>query len=285
MMTVTVIGAGNVGVTLAKKLDFVAEYEMIAHSKRGRNNALENGLRPESLNNWDSAELDSEVFIISVKDSDIEDVVKQLCEQYHEKLKGKLVFHTSGTMTKDCLQELANHGARIAAVHPYQTFYSNEPKVLKGIPWGVESEDSDFGEISKLIEIIGGKAIKLSPESIKKKALYHISAVAASNFMALSIDLAKDIAEEAGIDAKEFLPQILETTLQNNIKLIDSNSPAISGPVVRGEVETIAKHIEALGQTLNAVIYKNMCESLALMAFNKGLLSGEKFEQIMELLD
>lgn len=285
MITATIIGAGNVAVTLAKKLEFFAEYEIIAHSNKGRNNALENGLPPDKITDWYNADLDSGIIIICVKDSDIEDVVIELCEKYSDQLSGKLFFHTSGTLPKEVLAKLIAFGARIAAVHPYQTFYYNEIKVLNGIAWGVDSEDSDFETISHFIELTGGKAIKLSAESVKKKALYHISAVAASNFMALSIDLAKEIAEDSGINPKDFLPQILETTLQNNIRQMDSDLPAITGPVVRGEVEIIAKHIEALGQTINAVIYKNMCESLALLAFDKGLLSGEKFEQIMELLD
>ncbi|MFA7325744.1 MAG: Rossmann-like and DUF2520 domain-containing protein [Candidatus Kapaibacterium sp.] len=285
MMTVTVIGAGNVGITLAKKLDLVADYELIAHSQKSRTNALESGLPAGKLTDWNKAELEGEFIIICVKDSDVVNVVNQLCEQYPEQLDGKMVFHTSGTLPKENLKELVQHGAKIAAVHPFQTFYFNEARMLNGIAWGVDSEDKDFETISTFIKNINGKAIKLSAELVKKKALYHISAVAASNFMALSIDLAKEIAEDAGIDASEFLPQILETTLQNNIKQLGSDTPAITGPVVRGDVETIKNHIEALGQTINTVIYKNMSESLALLAFDKGLLSGEKFEQIMEVLD
>ncbi|MER3329194.1 MAG: DUF2520 domain-containing protein, partial [Candidatus Kapaibacterium sp.] len=280
-----IIGAGNVGVTLAKKLEIVADYELIYHSKNSKEYAIENGLSPSKLSDWQSAKFDGKFIIIAVKDNDIEAVVSQFTELHQSQLKDKLVFHTSGTLPKNCLNDLQLYGVKIAAVHPYQTFYFNEVKVLDGIAWGVDSDENDFKIISEFIEQIGGTAIKLSSDSINKKALYHISAVAASNFMALSIDLAKEIAEDSGIDANDFLPQILETTLQNNIRQIGSESPAITGPVVRGEVETIAKHIEALGQSINAVIYKNMCESLALMAFDKGILSGEKFEQIMELLD
>ncbi len=285
MMKITIIGAGNVGVTLAKKLELVADYELVYHSDKSKDYALENGLIPLKILDWENAKFDSELIIIAVKDNDIEKVVNQLIVNNKEKLNGKLVFHTSGTLPKDCLIDLQDYGAKVASAHPFQTFYFNEVNILDGIAWGVDSETNEFEVISNFIELIDGKAIKLSTESVKKKALYHISAVAASNFMALSIDLAKEIAEDSGIDPKEFLPQILETTLQNNIRQLDDEMPAITGPVVRGEVDTIAKHIESLGQTINAVIYKNMCESLALMAFDKGLLSGDKFELIMELLD
>jgi predicted short-subunit dehydrogenase-like oxidoreductase (DUF2520 family) len=285
MIKATIIGAGNVGVTLAKKLDQVGDYEMIAHSNKSRYNALENGLQAIKLTDWSNAEFEGEIIIICVKDSNIDEVVRQLVEKYSDQLNNKLVFHTSGTLAKECLNELLVYGARIASAHPFQTFYFNEAKVLNNIAWGIDSEKKDFEEISRFIKVIDGKAIKLSAESVNKKALYHISAVAASNFMALSIDLAKEIAEDANIDASLFLPQILETTLQNNLRQLGNENSAITGPVVRGEVETIKRHIEALGQSINAVIYKNMCESLALTAFDKGLLTGEKFEQIMEILD
>lgn len=285
MISVSIIGAGKVGITLARKLENAGDYEILVHSENSRSNALESGLSDINLTNWDKAEFDGKVIIICVKDSDIGTVVNQLIEKYSDKLNGKIVLHTSGTLTKESLINLKEKGARIAAAHPFQTFYFSEESVLNNVAWGIDSEEHDFDEISEFIEILSGKAIKLTAESIKKKALYHISAVAASNFMALTIDLAKEIAKEASIDAKVFLPQILETTLQNNIKQISSDIPAITGPVVRGEVTTIKKHLDALGESINSVIYKNMCESLALMALEKGLLSGEKFEDIMEILD
>lgn len=285
MIKATIIGAGNVGVTLAQKLEKVADYELIYHSYKSKEYALDTGLNAEKLTDLRNAKLEGQLIIICVKDSDIDEVVRQLVEQKSAEISSKTVFHTSGTRGKTSLSELEKYGCFTAAAHPFQTFYFNEINVLNGIAWGVESDDKTYSQISEFIATLGGKAVKLSEEAIAKKALYHISAVAASNFMALSIDLAKEIAEEAGIEVDEFLPQILETTLQNNIKQLGNETPAITGPVVRGEVETIASHLEALGESINGVIYRNMCESLALMALDKGLLSGEKFEQIMELLD
>lgn len=284
MMKATIIGAGNVGVTLAKKLEQVAEYELVYNSEKSKKYAEDSGLKSNNLTDLQNANLDSKFIIICVKDSDIDEAINQLIEHKSERLAGKIVFHTSGTLGKFILSKLEDNGSVIAAAHPYQTFYYNEVDVLEGIAWGVESDEKTYRQINELIVLLGGKAVKLSEQAIAKKALYHISAVAASNFMALSIDLAKEIAEDAGINANEFLPQILETTLQNNIKQLGSETPAITGPVVRGEVETIASHIDALGECINGVIYKNMCESLALMALDRGLLSGEKFEQIMEIL-
>lgn len=284
-MKATIIGAGNVGVTLAKKLQQVGDYELVYKSDKSKENATKSGLDSKKIVELQSAKLDGEFIIICVKDGDIANVVDELLETHSNALAGKIVLHTSGTLGKSVLIKLETANCLTAAAHPFQTFFYNEVAVLDGISWGVESDAEAFTKIEKLINLIGGKAIKLSKETLKKKALYHISAVAASNFMALSIDLAKELADEAGIDAKDFLPQILETTLQNNLKQLGSSTPAITGPVVRGEVGTIAAHIATLGETINGVIYKNMCESLALMALDKGLLSGEKFEQIMEILD
>lgn len=285
MMKATIIGAGNVGVTLAKKLQQVGDYELICKSDKSKKKAKKSGLDSEKIIELQSAKFDGDFIIICVKDSDIANVVVELLESHSDALAGKIVLHTSGTLDKSILSKLEKAGGITAAAHPFQTFFYNESAVLDGIAWGVESDEEAFTKIEKLINLLDGKAIKLSKETLKKKALYHISAVAASNFMALTIDLAKELADEAGIDAKEFLPQILETTLQNNLKQLGSSTPAITGPVVRGEVETIAAHIATLGESINGVIYKNMCESLALMALDKGLLSGEKFEQIMEILD
>ena len=285
MMTATIIGAGSVGITLAKKLGKVSDFELVYHSDKSMQHALDQGVKKDKLSDWNNAKFDNKFIILCVKDNDIDKVVSQIIKHKSKELSVKIVFHTSGTRGKSSLSKLEICGCKIAAVHPFQTFYYSDLDVLDGIAWGVDSDDEIYANINELITLLGGKAVKLSEKAISKKALYHISAVAASNFMALSIDLAKEIAEDSGIDAKEFLPQILETTLKNNIKQLGDETPAITGPVVRGEVDTIATHIIALGDSINGVIYKNMCESLALMAFDKGLLSGEKFEQLMEILD
>lgn len=287
MMKLTIVGAGNVGITLSLKTEQIKDldYELIYNSRKSFENAIEKGVSKEKLISINEAKFDSQYIILCVPDSEIENLVDLISQFDTDILISKIIFHTSGTRTKECLSSLEKFECSIAAAHPYQTFFYNEPNILNGIAWGIDAETKVFDKLKVLIEKLDGIPIKLSSEAVKKKGLYHISAVAASNFMALSIEFAKDIAKDAGIEVSEFLPKILETTLHNNIRQLNSNIPAITGPVVRGDSETISSHLEELGNTANGVIYRNMCESLALLAMEKGILAPEKFEQILDILE
>lgn len=287
MMKLTIIGAGNVGITIARKIIQIEDldYEIIYNSRKSFENAIEQGIVKEKLILPFEADIESKFVIICVPDGEIENLANLLSQVDSELLLDKIIFHTSGTKTKECLSSLEKLGCEVAAAHPYQTFFNNESDILNGIAWGIDADEKVFDKLKVLIKKLDGIPIKLSSETVQRKALYHISAVAASNFMALAIEYAKDIAKDVGIDAKEFLPRIMETTLQNNISQFSSDLPAITGPVVRGDSETISSHLQELGNTANGVIYRNMCESLALLAMEKGILPLEKFEQILDILE
>ena len=280
-MKVRIIGGGSVGSSLALKLETVTsvDYQLIYNSDATHDRLLEIGIPSDTITNWDNANFNCDIIVICVKDSQIETVAEQLSS----KISGftPLVIHTSGAKSKDVLAPLLSNGCKIAAAHPYQTFAESESDVFSGTAWGIDADDDEKELIDRFIEALGGKSIYLSEDTLANKSLYHSSAVAASNFLALSVELAKNMAEDAGIEWESFLPKIMKTTLDNNL---NSEKPAITGPVVRGDVGTVKNHVNALGESVNGVVYKNMSESLALMALDKGLISGEKFEEIMEAL-
>jgi len=283
MMKVTIIGGGKVGSTIAKKLETIdsVSYQVVYNSDATKEKLLEQEITESSIVDWESADFNCDIVLICVKDYQIEQVAKQLSESITN--GSPLVVHTSGTKRKEILEVFIDKGFTIAAAHPYQTFAESESDILDGIPWGLDVGGDSADKLEQFISLISGKPVKLSDETLDTKSLYHISAVAASNFMALSVELAKNIAEESNISWEQFLPHIMRTTLDNNLNE-DSDEPAITGPVVRGDVETVKNHVSALGESVNGVIYKNMSESLALMALDKGLISGEKFEELMEVL-
>ncbi len=282
-MKVTIIGGGKVGSTIAKKLETIdsVSYKVVYNSDTTKEKLLGQGIPSASIANWGSAEFNCDITLICVKDYQIEQVAEQLSEHITD--GSPLVVHTSGTKRKEILNTLIAKGCTIAAAHPYQTFAESTSDILNGTPWGLDVGDDSADKLGQFINLIGGKSIRLSDETLESKSLYHISAVAASNFMALSVELAKNIAIESGISWEQFLPHIMQTTLNNSMD-DDRDEPAITGPVVRGDVETVKYHVSALGESVNGVIYKNMSESLALMALDKGLISGEKFEELMEAL-
>ena len=80
------------------------------------------------------------------------------------------------------------------------------------------------------------------------KTLYHASAVVASNYLVTLLDLAIRLIEEAGIkrqDAFNLLKPLIEGTLSNIGKV--GVKKALTGPIARGDIKTVEKHIEEIG--------------------------------------
>jgi hypothetical protein len=95
-----------------------------------------------------------------------------------------------------------------------------------------------------MIEDLQGTPINIEDEN---KALYHAAACVASNYLVTLIDFAQYLYEKAGVPdslAVKVMMPLIEGTL-SNIKELGTEQ-ALTGPIVRGDVSTIAHHIEQL---------------------------------------
>ncbi|ROL61995.1 DUF2520 domain-containing protein [Bacteroidetes/Chlorobi group bacterium ChocPot_Mid] len=182
---------------------------------------------------------------LTVEDSSIGNLAIEISEYFKEKLKKKLVLHCSGALSLGILNPLKKYGADIAVIHPYQTFYYPSENLLSGIGWSIRSENRSE-ELKKLITKLGGIPFVMNDDD-KQTALYHCSAVVASNFLNTLLSTAKEIAKLAGIPAEMFIPQIINTTIENNFSQIKNKKDfPLTGPYSRADLKTIKKHIKAL---------------------------------------
>lgn len=160
--------------------------------------------------------------------------------------EGRDVFHTSGLLPASVLAPLSRRGARVASLHPAQSFPStNLPaSVFKGITWGIEGDAGAVETGREIVRSLGGHVLLLAA---KDKALYHAACALASNaFVALEYTAAK-VLKEAGLDgdaASRTLMPLVQGTLQN-VKSLGLEK-ALTGPVARGDVDTVRRHLAAL---------------------------------------
>ncbi len=167
-----------------------------------------------------------------------------------------LVLHTSGALPGAAL---GRGGLRTGSLHPLQTFPAPErggpgdtcdPRVVDArlaarVP-GTHWFHEGAGEAAAraLVDAWGGEFHALSPGA---KALYHAAAAIVSNHTVALFDAATQILGTAGIapqDARAPLAALLAGTTEN---LRDVGAPAaLTGPVARGDVETVEQHLAAL---------------------------------------
>jgi predicted short-subunit dehydrogenase-like oxidoreductase (DUF2520 family) len=214
-------------------------HEVIA---RGSNRRL--GL---PLISFGRAQLQADVLWLCVPDAAIAQVTRRLLQRAAARglsLKGKIVVHSSGALSSEVLEPAARAGASVASVHPLMSFPTRTPVPLQGVPFGVEADAASRRILNAIIRRIGGRPFPVKAES---KALYHALGVMASPLLVSHLTVAHKLAGLAGFtprEARRLLEPIARATLDNVFRRGAGKS--FSGPLARGDAETIRLHLQAL---------------------------------------
>ena len=160
---------------------------------------------------------------------------------------GPWVAHVSGATP---LAALAPHERRFS-VHPLQTLTRDGgPSQLAGAWGGVTAEDHEASARAVwLAETLGLRPFRLADD---RRAVYHAGAAVASNFLVTLYRVAADLVQEAGAPAEALVP-LMERTIENGFQL--------TGPIARGDWETVERHRDALRGTEHASLYDALAEA------------------------
>lgn len=224
------------------------------------------------------AMLDSDIVWITVPDDAIAQVAGQLAAT--QSWKGKIVLHPSGAMTSDELSALKKKGAKIASAHPMMTFVRGRKPRWRDVPFDIEGDIAAVRAAHEIASTLGASPFVLQK---RHKTLYHAFGSFASPLVIALMSAMEQVAEAAGVPtgkAKQMIEPLLSRTLDNYMKR-DAAS-AFSGPLVRGDVKTVRKHLVELKRTPEAravyiALAKAAIERLPVKkkeALRKELLSG-----------
>ncbi len=177
----------------------------------------------------EAAATDADLVIVATPDAVIEAVAAVLASNVRP---GALVIHLSGARGLDALRAIPE---RIGALHPLQTLPSAEVggERLAG-SWCAVSGDP---QVATLAESINLRPIELEDAD---RARYHAAACIASNHLVALLD---QVAAVAPIPFEAYLPLVWATV--ENVATLGPRA-ALTGPVARGDVETVRRHLEAL---------------------------------------
>jgi predicted short-subunit dehydrogenase-like oxidoreductase (DUF2520 family) len=129
-------------------------------------------------------------------------------------------------------------------VHPLMTFVQGSRPSLAGVSFAVEGDSAAVRLARRIVKDVGGKAYSILK---KDKAAYHAWGTFASPLLTALLATAEEVAALAGVDrktAKQRMIPILRQTLAN-YAAFDAPS-AFSGPIVRGDVDTVKRHLDVL---------------------------------------
>ena len=271
---VAIVGAGNLGSVLAvalRRAGYTIE-AVIAHSrgaslKRARKLAKQVG----ACASTDLSAVRASLIWFCVPDAEIARAALSAATQVE--WKGRVALHSSGALTSDELADLRSRGAAVASVHPMMTFVRGSQPALAGVPFAVEGDAVAVRVARRMVQDLGAHAY---PILKKDKAAYHAWGTFASPLFTALLATTEQVAVLAGVNRKaaklRMIPILLQTLA--NYAAFDA-AGAFSGPIIRGDVETVKRHLRVLRDVPGV---REVYSALALSALrrlparNKGVL-------------
>jgi predicted short-subunit dehydrogenase-like oxidoreductase (DUF2520 family) len=283
MVKIGFIGAGTTGTALAVRLS-QKECPVVAVSSRTLSSAQKLArLVPNCQVCHTAQELADLAELVFITTPD--DVIARVCSEVQWR-GGQSVVHCSGAHSVDILEPAKDLGAAVGSFHPLQTFADVNQAIenLPGSTFALEAEEPLLSTLKELTFLLNGNWVELKPGD---KVLYHAAAVFACNYLVTLVKLALDLWQDFGVSSKEatraLLP-LLEGTINNidNIGL----PHCLTGPVARGDLGTIERHLSALEAKSPSLLttYKELGLQTIPIALAKGKVNERKAEEMKALL-
>lgn len=280
-----IIGAGKVGTAVGHLLKKAGHRIVAVYDKSA--SATKKSLPYTGGKAFcDSRKAASEADIILITTPD--DTISKACSAIAipELIDGKFVFHMSGAGGVDLLDAARKSGACIAAIHPVQSFSSVKTAIrnLPGSVFGISADGKAKKQAVKIVRDLKGIPVFISSG---QKPLYHAAACFASNYLVALLHVVELIYESVGINKvnarKAYLPLVYGT-----LKNIEASGTveALTGPIARGDISTIEKHIKAIKKTHpgHSSLYSILGILTANIARKKGTMSLKQANIIKSLL-
>ena len=196
---------------------------------------------------------------------------------------GQFIVHPAGRYGVAVLAPLTAAGALPLALHPAMTFTGTSLDLVRldGAPFGVTTLPELRPAAEALVVEMGGDPIWVAEDS---RVLYHAAQVAGANHLVTLVVQASELARAAGIDdPARLLGPLLAAALDNALR---DGASALTGPVVRGDVETVRAHVAAIGDQVPDVLatYLAMARATADLAIGIGRLDARRAEALLEVL-
>ena len=286
--TLTLVGAGRLGRTLAR---LWLEREVFTPGKVCARTMTSAQSAVDFIGSGQPSALDMDPFavglaLIAVPDDQLANAARWLADRA-EILPDAVIFHCSGAHTCEVLEPLRTAGACVASVHPMHSFAdpATSLETFHGSFCAMEGDPEALEVLRLAFEAIGGRPLEIHGAS---KLLYHAGGVFASNYLTVLIDAALRLLAEAGIDAstgRQLLAPLVRGAVDSALAL--GPGPALTGPVVRGDAQLVARQALAVEdhQADLGTLYRLLAHSALQLAAREGRLEPQQIRELEAGLD
>jgi predicted short-subunit dehydrogenase-like oxidoreductase (DUF2520 family) len=282
-LRVGVVGAGRVGTALAVALGR-AGHEVVAVSavSDASIRRIEQRLPGVPISRPPEVVAGADLILATVPDDVLPGLVAGLAATGAD-VQGRLIAHASGRHGLAVLDPVTRAGALPLALHPVMTFTGRPDDIdrLAGISFGVTAPDPLRPVAEALVVEMGGEPVFIAEEH---RDLYHAALASGANYLVTLVVQAGDLLRDAGVaQPARMLAPLLSAALDNALRLGDA---ALTGPVARGDADTVASHVEALRADAPEALpaYLALARLTADRAVAAGTLSASDAQRLLGVL-
>lgn len=275
------VGAGKVGTTVASLLREAGHHPagVVSRSEESARDAGAGlGAPVFELGNPPPAD----VYLLGVPDAALVEVARAIVGAAGER---SVLVHFAGSLGVEAIARATDH-RRVAALHPVQAFAdrTSARARLPGSAWGITcAAELDAWCIRVVERDLGGRPVRVSEND---RELWHAAAVMTSNVLAAVVTAGASVLARIGIpDPAAVLGPLARGTL-DNVMAAGAGAASITGPVVRGEPGTIARHLAALAERAPDLwpAYVAATRTVVAVARSSGRIDGSEERAFLEEL-
>lgn len=224
----------------------------------------------------------ADIILVTTPDAEIERVVSAA-----DWSGAQAVVHCSGVTEVSALAKAASDGARIGGFHPLQAFSDAETamRALPGSTVTIEAEEPLLSWLTDIAESLACKVNQLPPGA---RGRYHAAGSYAAQFLNVLMGEAAAVWHSWGAKDEDAVRALLPL-MRGTLDAIEAKGIAngMPGPVTRGDVETIAKHIDALHSVDPRIVtlYRHLCRRAVPLAVANGGIDQSKAKAFTAALD
>ncbi len=281
--SIGIVGAGQVGTALGVALTRAGWPIAAVASRNAERRARFQRLTGTGRAFADPSPLldEVELIILTVPDDAIAPLAGEL-----RLYSGQALVHTSGLLGAEALAPAMAAGTQAGSFHPLVAFADLERAVeaLRGATVAIDGDDDLVGLLARMAEAIGAVPVRLPAGT---KPAYHAAAVLAAGGLVALLDAVAELGRVIGLDetgAMTIFGRLSQQTLDNARGLgIDA---ALTGPMTRGDVGTVAAHLAALDAHAPeaAALYRVLAEREIAIAERRGALDPAAAAALRTLL-
>ncbi|MDP4089730.1 MAG: DUF2520 domain-containing protein [Bacillota bacterium] len=260
------MGAGKVGFSLGKFFT-VTNLNVRGYYSRSEASAREAAEFTNTAYFREVQDLikNSDIIFITVPDDEIFSVYSSI---KNNSLNGKILCHCSGSLSSNIFSGIDDFDAFSYSIHPIFPIYNKYEsyRYLKDAVFTIEGHPRFLNALTELFERC---KVKILPIQQSDKRLYHLAAVTVSNLFLALVKRSCGYLKQYGFSEEEALQALYPLMLSNINNALDKGVlNALTGPAERGDLNTIAGHIDVIPAEHRSA-YRDLTRELISMAEEK----------------